>query len=201
MRIDLNTVDPEDMAPDYFDFRTLKKETWRSLPHPMGHYIVSDQGRVKDFNDRLLIPGVRNDILGDSVAVNMFYNSEVHTWRIWKLLTLVFFTNGQRYLNRVYVDYRDDNPYNVRLDNYIYKRKNSEGLADIRVLNNGEFMFDNRTGGRIIVYDLNTGYEESYFSANEAARVLGLQQPNISACLTGKRRTHKGYSFRYASDK
>ena len=64
----------------------------------------------------------------------------------------------------------------------------------------GRRVFDNRSMGVIVATDIKTGEEFSFFSANEAADKLGLQQPNIVACLKGRRRTHKGYIFRYAYD-
>lgn len=193
----LNSVHPDDMPDYYYDPEDIWNETWVELPKPRDWYRVSDLGRIRGIDDRLLIPGT-TDVLGNDLAVNLYYEGEVTTWRIWKLVTAGFFHNSNRHLHTVYVEYEDGNPHNVALSNYIYRLRASGQRAGIKYDRQGNLIFDNRSKGEVVVTDIKTGEERIFYSANEAALKLGLQQPNIVACLAGRRRTHKGYIFRYA---
>ena len=195
----MNSVYPDDMPEYYFDPNDIPGEDWVELGQPRDWYRVSSLGRLRGIDDRLLVPGT-TDALGEDLAVNLYYGEEVTTWRIWKLVTMGFFENYARHLDRVYIDYADGNPYNVASSNYVYRVRKTGRRYGVRNDRYGRRVFDNRSMGVIVATDIKTGEEFSFFSANEAAGKLGLQQPNIVACLKGRRRTHKGYIFRYAYD-
>jgi hypothetical protein len=47
------------------------------------------------------------------------------------------------------------------------------------------------------VTNISTGEILVYPSMSEAIRVLGIRQNKIQECMVGKRKSHKGYTFRY----
>ena len=83
----MNSVYPDDMPEYYFDPNDIPGEDWVELGQPRDWYRVSNLGRLRGVDDRLLVPGT-TDALGEDLAVNLYYGEEVTTWRIWKLVTM-----------------------------------------------------------------------------------------------------------------
>jgi group I intron endonuclease len=56
-----------------------------------------------------------------------------------------------------------------------------------------------RRGRPFIIYN-NTGVHQKFYNQTECARVYCISNKNISACLKGSKKTHKGYKFKYVEN-
>lgn len=94
------------------------------------------------------------------------------------------------------MDYRDGNPRNVSLENcepWAYSGNVGRWERIYYRMDGNKRRIDKRVGGRVEVIE--TG--EVYGSVTEAAKAIGGQRPNVSACLAGRLMSHRGFTFRW----
>lgn len=171
-------------------------EEWREISDCPG-YEVSNTGKVRNTNyhrqgkTKLIATTVDE---GGYVLVHMSVGGRSISRRVHRLVAETFIQNPFR---KAQVNHIDGNKKNNGVENLEWSspKENSEhasrtGLVDGRTTSQSK---------PIIVVSPD-GFEKEYPSLCEAARRLNLVQGNISYCLQGKRKQHKGYRFRMKED-
>ena len=114
---------------------------------------------------------------------------------------------GSQLVHRLVADTWIPNPNHYRDVNHINGDKDDNRVENLEWVTHSENLrhahrtgLKKHTGGRkpIPIRIVETG--EVFESVSECARRIGGIATNISACLAGKRSTHRGYHFEYVED-
>ena len=108
-----------------------------------------------------------------------------------------------QYVHRMVAETWIDNPNHYEQVNHINGNKDDNRVENLEwVTQSQNIRHSMRIGLRKAIGTpiriVETG--EVYESIHECARRIGGLQANISACLAGKRSTHRGYHFEYVRD-
>lgn len=177
------------------------EEIWKPIPGWEGLYEVSNLGKIKSLDrakkghkGRILTPKItRYGYL--SVALSRD-NKKKYNF-VHRLVAISFIPNPD---NKPYVDHKDNNKLNAKLEN----------LQWVTESENNKFAFDRgrppvkswlgKSGSKhnkskkVICHTLGI----SFGSAHEAARELGLHQGSISMVCRGESIHTNGFYFKYA---
>lgn len=177
-------------------------EVWKDIAEYEGLYQVSNQGRVKSL---MLICRVvtkpRELILkqcadrGGYMKVGLVKNGKRTTKPVHRLVAEAFIPNPD---NKPEINHIDGNKKNNSVDNLEFCTR----LENIRHawstgLKSRE-QYQNSCGSKPVAqYDKNMNLVKIWPSASEAKRA-GFSDSLICLCCKGKRKTHKGYIWKYA---
>ena len=163
----------------------MKNEIWRPVVGYEGLYEVSNLGRVKSIRkgERLLKPG--HDRRG-YLQVVLSKSSTTRTYKVHRLVWTAF--NGPI-------------PEGMQV-NHINEVKTDNRLCNINLMTPKENMNwgtrTQRVSKPVIQYDLAGNVVKGDWSSTmEIQRQTGYLNNNISDCCRGKRKTYKGYIWRY----
>ena len=160
------------------------KETWRPIDD-FSNYEVSDLGRVRS-NITGKILSQKNNRGYD--RVRMYKDGVASDKCVHRLVGKAFLDNP---LNKKEINHLDGDKRNNRVENLEWCTR-SENLS--HAFANG---LKRPSGGlpkrRLEVVETGMTYDSAY----ECARHMNLDQCHINQCLSGKRKTHNNYHFRY----
>lgn len=166
----------------------MKKEIWKPVLGYKGLYEVSNWGRVKSIRfgkERILKP----DIVGRGYfQVDLWKNGKVKRYYVHRLVAEAFIPN---YNNLPCVNHKDENKQNNNVINLEWcsaKYNINFGTRTERV--------SKKLSKTVLQYDLEGNLIREWASANECGR-NGFNQSHITDCCKGKRKTHKGFIFKY----
>lgn len=175
-------------------------EEWRDVEGYEGVYRVSNYGRIKSLGNNYT---KREKILkvqtthSDYLRVPLSKNHKQRKYRINRLVAIAFVPNP---LNLPETNHKDENKHNNYADNLEWcTRKynmNYGACAKQYILNLHMLNLSKRTKS-VIATDIISGTVFVFASASEADRAGFGNQSTISACCLGKRRTCKGYTWKY----
>lgn len=179
-------------------------EIWKPIKGYEGFYLISNLGRIKSL-DRTVYQlhkdgGQAKHIYkgkivkpyaykGGYVRVGLHKNGEMKTYSVHRLV-------GEHFLEKKpgkdYINHLDCNKANNNVNNLEWCTQ-SENI---------QYAYDNRTKipphqKKVSQYDMAGNLIQVWESMAEAARSLGLQQPNISKVCLGKRSQTGGYKWAY----
>lgn len=171
----------------------IDAETWRTIPGASCNYLVSDLGRIKSLiggGEKILKQQLKKDgyLIIELGKGNVYY---VH-----RLVGLAFVPNPN---NKPEINHR----WGIKIDNRASElewntRKENISHSHVFGLQNshlkGKIEGDSPVARKVICIE--TG--ELFDSIIGAARRMGLKASHISAVANNSRRTHGGYSFKYA---
>lgn len=169
------------------------EEEWRMVSGHPG-LRISSEGRVgvQKHDDLVVVPTEVDPISGLLVV----YVDDHPVWykgTVVDLLVKGFYSGMTK---EIKIEYKDRDPTNVTLDNCQLWAfvKDSRGWTRIYYrMDGGKRRIDRRVGGLVEVIE--TG--QVYTSVTEAAKAVGGQRSNVSACLAGRLNHHRGYTFRW----
>ena len=175
-------------------------ETWKNIKGYEGLYQVSDQGRVKSLEriiikkdgrkftvkERVLKPGVTKD---GYLIVALHAGDKQKTLTVHRLVCQAFHKNPE---NKPCVNHIDENKTNNAANNLEWctvKENNNHGTHNERMAKTqskpvGQYTLD----GELI---------KVWASPREAGRRAGFDHSTIYNVANGKRKTHKGFIWRY----
>lgn len=160
------------------------KEIFKDIVNYEGLYQISNYGRIKTLPRERVKSGIKNTFINKNTGyetVMLYKNGKGTTHTIHRLVALAFIpkTNGKNQ-----VDHIDRNKLNNKLDN----------LRWCTSQENHENMTINR---RIAQYDLNGNLIKIFNTTKQASLETGCT--HISEICSGKRKTGKGYLFKYVN--
>ena len=152
-------------------------------------YQVSTEGRIrnqKTGRERKTQVNPRDGY----VTVRLSKDGVMKTYGVHRLVAKAFIPCDDHDLE---VNHKDGVKTNNRVDNLEWATR-SENMK--HAYNNGlnRWVGYNERPVRIV----ETG--EVYRNEHECARAIGGDQPNINACLAGRRRSHHGFHYEYADE-
>ena len=160
-------------------------ETWKKIAGYEGMYEVSDQGRIKSLNynhsgtEKILKSGKKRD---GYLLVCLYKDGQRKFLLVHRLVAESFIPNPN---NLETVNHKDEVKTNNAASNieWMTRADNKRYSANKAVQ-----MIDKQTGELLATFP----------STNEADRVTGIHQGNISECCRGKRKSAGGYIWRYS---
>ena len=87
------------------------------------------------------------------------------------------------------------NPENLPQVNHIDRIRDNNVLSNLEWVSSKENVAKSSHPVRIHVYKVNKEYVGCFESIRKASESLGLIEANVSMCLHGKQKKHKGYVF------
>lgn len=175
------------------------KEIWKDIQGYKGLYQVSNLGRIKSLNrvdgsnhriyEKILKLKKRKNYLG----VDLHQNGELRTYSVHRLVAQAFIPNPE---NKPQVNHIDEDKENNQVDNLEWCTvlyNNTYGTRMERQIlskNTPIYGFTNKPYYRKIWFP----------SISKAKDFIDGDQTGISHVLRGRYKTHKGWSFKYASD-
>ena len=163
----------------------MTMEKWKEIAGYEGIYEVSDLGRVKSLNynhtSKEKILKQHNNTHG-YLKVMLCKDGHGKTISVHRLVAEAFIPNPN---NLETINHKDEVKTNNAVSNLEWmSREDNVIYSNARQVQ----MFDKQTGELL----------ETFPSANEAERITGIYQSNISTCCLGKYKSAGGYIWRYA---
>lgn len=189
------------------------KEEWKDIKGYEGYYQVSNLGNIKSFiyfngheyiyRERILKPQ-NNRYL----TVRLAKNKKVKQYTIHRLVAEYFISNEDK---KPYVNHKDGNKYNNRVDNlewctakentqHAYKNNLIARITERKkeaTLKNVKKAWE-KTRKKINQYDLNGNFIKEYKSISEASKTNNIPTSSISNCCKKNVHTAGGYIWQYA---
>ena len=175
-------------------------EIWKNIKGYEGLYQVSDQGRVKSLEriiikkdgrkftvkERVLRPGATKD---GYLIVALHAGDKQKTLTVHRLVCQAFHKNPE---NKPCVNHIDENKTNNAANNLewcTYEENNNHGTHNERMA---------KTQSKPVAqYTRDGELVKVWASVSEAGRRAGFDRGTISSVANGKRKTHKGFVWRY----
>ena len=170
----------------------MEKEIWRAIKGYEDLYEVSNFGRVKSlFRYKKVLKPIKDT--NGYLKVNLYKNGSHKFVNIHKLVANAFIDNPN---NFKYINHKDEDKTNNRVDNlewcsFYYNLLYGTRLERIAKKNNKP----------ILQFDLNGNFIKEYESITQASKELNIKLDYISSCCLGRRKTSKGYIFKFKNDK
>ena len=175
-------------------------EVWKHIAGLEDHYKVSNLGRVLSMHSGVLRPQKNNY---GYLYVYLRFGGRGKSY-IHRLVAEAFVHNSNPDVNTV-VNHIDFNPQNNRADNLEWTTDKGNVRHSIRA---GRYErtdawrshlreYNEQNGKTVIGTDIKTGTEVMFKCLNDC-RSAGFEPSCVCGCCKGKRKTHRGYTWRYA---
>lgn len=182
----------------WFDVTSLLNEEWKEIYN--GRYKISNYGRIKSmFLNNSQVHYKREKILKCSkkvgyYCVNLYDNKKAKVQNVHRLVAYNFLNNPNNYK---YINHKDENKLNNRIDNLEFctqKYNCNYGTRNERIsknnINKPKSKFQ-----KVIQYDLKGNFIKEYDNVCIAEKETKIR--HIRECCDNKRKTTKGYIFKY----
>lgn len=165
-------------------------EEWKDIVGFEGLYKVSNMGRVMSFNHPqgrrskgwIMKPG---HYTNGYLFITLCKDKRHHTYSISRLVAKHFVPNPQGYPE---VNHIDEDKENNRADNLEWCDRKYNCNYGHR---------NDPISTPIVQLTLDGKFVKEFRSQQEASRITGIQQSDISRCCAGRRKSTKGYTWRY----
>lgn len=187
----------------WFDITPLLNEEWKEIYN--GRYQVSNYGRVKSmfFNNRQasinrekILKSVKRN-KNSYYSVNIYKNNKASLTNVHRLVAESFLKNPNNYK---YVNHKDENKLNNRIDNLEFctqKYNLNYGTRNERISKNNINKPKSRFE-KVLQYDLHGNFIKEYDNACIAEKEAKVR--HVRECCDGKRKTAHGYIFKYKNE-
>ena len=165
------------------------KEIWKDKKDYEGHYQVSNWGRVKSikFGKEIILKQHIN-IKGGYYYVCLLKNGKHKNYYAHRLVAEAFLPNPNNYKE---VNHKDECKTNNVVSNLEWcdrKYNHNYGTINERI--------SQSQSKPVLQYDLEGNFIKEWKSTMECCR-NGYNQGAVAACCQGKRKTHKGFIWKY----
>lgn len=180
------------------------EEVWKDYPEFPESYEVSSFGRVRG-KDKTVLKS--NGVLTSRKGVLL--TPQWHSTDCWRVRLCVSGKKYSRYVHRMVaqtflknehnlpeVNHLDGDRSNSRLENleWVSKEANMKHAIETGLINN-PFAKEARHFKRSVLVYRGNEYITT-LNGNAEMEAFGLNFKNVSACLLGKEKTHRGYNFK-----
>ena len=167
-------------------------EVWKDIVEYEGIYQVSNLGKVKNKNNKLL--KLKKDKNGYLIAY-LYKNSIMKCKKVHRLVAKAFIPNLE---NKPQVNHKDGNKQNNNVNNLEWC-SNRENIIHCWENNLHTKKFGNKHDGarKILQYDLDGNFIKCWGSIVEASKYYNTTINNLWACLNKKSKTAKGFLWEY----
>ena len=195
----------------------MTEEIWKTAVYdgePYEGFEVSNLGRIKSLNyhrtgkSKLMTPSENTD---GYFQVNLRKNGESKTCRVHRLVAETFLDNPE---NKPCINHKIEGDKGKKMNMVIfnedgtidkekttiewatYKENNDYATRNERV---SKAMTNGKLSKKVLQLSLSGELIREWSSVNECGR-NGFSQSNVCACCNGKRKTHKGFRWKYEED-
>ena len=168
------------------------QEIWKDVIGYEGKYQISNLGNVKslksfDLNGKPIILKT-HDVRG-YVAVNLYQNNKIENALVHRLVAIHFIPNENNYKE---VNHKDENKRNNCVDNLEWcTHKYNMNYATQRIRHGIN------TGNPINQFTLDGFHVATYYSAEFASKISGIDASSIIKCCRKKRKSAGGYKWEF----
>lgn len=173
-------------------------ELWKRLSFPFERYEASSFGNCRNYKSKkkLTLQKFEGYI---SFSLRKGKTGKHYTIKAHKLIATTFHKNT--YIKGYQVNHknkvRDDN----RLENLEWMTVGDNNRhRSLNEKDNRKICKDRGSPKSVIQMTLNEEYIATFASAHDAARILNLDQGNISYCCLGKRKKHGSFKFKFKEE-
>ena len=183
----------------------MKKEFWKNIKDYENLYQGSNLGRVRSFDrwvkskngslrfckGRILKPGTNKD---GYLQVDLWKNNKRKNFLVHRLVAQAFLDNPN---NLPEVNHKDENKLNNSVENLEWcDRKYNCNYGTRNERQKKKQLNDIKKSKPVLQYDLEGNFIREWESTMECGR-NGYNQGHVAECCQGKRKTHKGFIWRY----
>lgn len=196
----------------------MKDETWKPVAGYEDRYEVSDGGNVRSLNYHMTgTPRKLRPISAGKgyLMVGLCRDRTMKWAKIHRLVAEAFIPNPERkpQVNHINGDKADNRAENLEWatesENMVHAYKNGlkkgspEWGRTLGTIHGKEARAKQTENCKraVIAIDIKSGEEANFESAAEAERILGINHSSISKICAGRRKSAKGYTFRYWTEK
>ena len=142
-------------------------------------YSVSTEGRIrKNSNGKIMTPSKKPN---GYMSINLFMHDGRRKKELVHRLVALTFLNNEKHLPEV---------------NHIDGIRDNNCLDNLEWVTRAENVAKSSAPRRIMARRKNGDVWKSFNSIQDACTMLGLTESNVSACIHGRQKTHKGYVFK-----
>ena len=172
----------------------MKKEIWKPIKDYEGLYMVSNWGRVKSikFGKEIILKQWTSS--NGYSQVNLCKNGKVKNYKVHRLVAEAFLDNTD---NLPEVNHKDEDKQNNNVENLEWcsaKYNSNFGTRNERITKK---MTNGKLSKPVLQYTMDGKFVKEWPSTMQAEREGGFNNRQISACCRGKRKTHKGFIWKY----
>ena len=164
------------------------QELWLDIEGYEGLYLISNTGKVKSLISNKILRGSLDKDGYNQVV--LYKNGKGKTRKVHRLVGLSFIPNPENKPVINHIDCVRDNNVVSNLEWATHKENVNHG--------NATQLRAEKQSVPIIQYTKDGQYVNTYDSAMEAGRQLGIAQGNISKVCRGQNKTAYGYIWKYA---
>lgn len=190
----------------------MRIKNLREIGYP--GYELSDEGEVWSLNYRQT--GERRKLRQGSnnsgyLCVNLWNNGKKETWLVHRLVAIVFIGDWSMWFEEI--NHKDENRKNNNVANLEwcdrkYNIHYGNAIKKMSEANKGKHPTEEtrkklseahkgKNAKKINQYTKEGDFVQSFNSLSDAEKLTGVNQANISSCLTGKYKSAGGYIWRY----
>lgn len=181
-----------------------EEEKWAPIPEYEGLYEVSTFGRVRSLYSKTRIKDKEHRLLLQKLDDKGYYRVNLHNdkgqkaYLVSRAVALAFIPNplglpfvghnnddkkNNSVANLYWTDSKENNHHNGKYDRFL--AAHNERIKSIA----------EKLSSPVVATSIKTGEQQHYSSMQEAQR-RGYSTAHISQCCAGKRKSHKGYTWK-----
>jgi len=187
----------------------MQKEIWKDIVGYEGMYEVSSFGRVRSLDRRLRNGRLHTgSVLKTRIArngyelVSMYADGMQKTDTVHRIMAQAFIPNPD---NLPQINHKDENKANNAVDNLewcdsAYNNNYGNHIRRIMETESWKPNLEKALATRpksVLCLNQSGDIVSRYESARAAAKELGINPSNISACCLGKQKSAKGFTWKY----
>lgn len=166
-------------------------EVWKDIQGYEGLYQVSNLGRVKSLTKNVIM----KQHLGRNgyFQLNLFKDHKHHPCDVHKLVAKAFIPNPK---HLSCINHLDETKTNNNVNNLEWCSKSYNNSYNNRAIKIGIKQRNGNTAKKVAQYTLDGKFIKEWPSTMECQR-HGFISTSVCACCNGRRKTHKGYIWKY----
>ena len=174
-------------------------EIWKPIKDYENEYEISNYGEVKSLARNTTKGKILKSFLQNGyLRVMLSKNNKKRWYSIHRLVAETFILNSE---NKPQINHKDGNKLNNHVDNLEWCTASENIVHSInnklRTIKNGG---QHKLSKKVYQFNLDGEVVKIWDSLNDIHRELGISAGNISNCCNGKKKSIKGFVWRYVNE-